>query len=350
MIQKENQDKFTTWTVSPQLKSYGKPVEFVGGKIIFDLMEEVKLVGPTDARVLVTGETGTGKSLIARAMHYVHPERGPNIFRPVNVGALVPDLASSQLFGHVKGAFTGADHENHGIALEANKGTMYVDEIDSCTRAVQTLLLTIIETSVIRPVGGGSRDYHDVDIRFITSSIKDSHALSKIIRTDLYHRIAEYHIALPPLRERGDDISQLAFYFLQKASAQFRKKMTALTKIDQDAIQRMNQHPWYGNVRELNHAINAAVIRSRVDRSTNELKNKWIILIETASNECIEADEHIGVLFNANRKLNEAALEFKKNWVDRVVKISNNRTEASETLGIDPKTLKNILNSDLGDR
>lgn len=246
------------------------------------LREEISFVAPTDARVLITGETGSGKNLVARVLHDLHPQRHGFEFRSTNVGALVPELAAAQLFGNVAGAYTDAKHAVEGIAVEADRGSLFLDEVSTAPPNVQVMLLTLIETRQINPVGA-PKDYTrpQVDLRFIAASSSTPRQLLGMpsFRNELFYRLAEYVIELPPLRERGDDVLILAERFLVKASKQFRREddgFAPLQKISAAAKDRLLAHTWPGNVRELEQVIRAAVVRSRQNQNARQLESDWV--------------------------------------------------------------------------
>jgi DNA-binding NtrC family response regulator len=208
------------------------------------------LCGPTEARIVITGETGTGKTSIARALHFMHPTRGARNFRRTNIGALVPELAASQLFGHVKGAFTGAERDHKGIVEESNLGTLFLDEVSTAADVVQVMLLTLLENNTVNRVGAepGTRPIA-VDVRFIAATTMSLTALqaSTAFRKDLFFRLAEYHIHLPPLRECKEDIEPLALSFLEECHATHRTDDCArLQTIEPAAMDRLVAADWPG--------------------------------------------------------------------------------------------------------
>ena len=243
---------------------------------------------------------------------------------------------ASQLFGHVKGAFTGAEKDYDGIAVEADKGTLFIDEIGSASKAVQAMLLTIIETKTIRPVGADADAYREVDVRIVTASLAGPDRLKDVIRPDLFYRVADYCIPLPPLRSRAEDIPALALYFLRAAN-ELRVGMPPLTKIAKPALRRLEQHRWPGNLRELNHVIRSAVVRSRESENESVLKEQWVRISEPS------AETHIGMPFNASTAWREVQAEFARRWMEAAIQASGGRTKASQQLAIDHKTLKKYV-------
>lgn len=255
-------------------------------KKMLDVRKHIELVAPTEARVLITGETGTGKNLVAQAIHLRHPSCSCHTFRRTNIGALVPELAASQLFGHKRGAFTGAYKDVEGIVLEANHGTLFLDEVSTAAQCVQIMLLTLLEAERINPVGAGRDDDRPkFQIRVLAATTLTPQQLLHLdsFRHELFYRLAEYVIELPPLRERKEDIPDLAGYFLFKANKKIRcakeqgKRCRALMGLEKDALDYLcEKYDWPGNVRELDHVIRAAVVRSRVCPEAITLRKEWI--------------------------------------------------------------------------
>jgi DNA-binding NtrC family response regulator len=211
-----------------------------------------------DARVLILGETGTGKEVCARAIHYLSL-RSAKPFIPVNCGAIPVDLVENELFGHEREAFTGASSSRAGLIHEADGGTLFMDEIDCLPLLAQVKLLRFLQEKEYRPLG--STKVHRADVRVIAASNGDlERALNNgKLRRDLYYRLNTVSISLPPLRERQEDIPLLARYFLSKYSHELGKKVAGFSP---KAIQSLFAYEWPGNVRELEHVIERAVVMS----------------------------------------------------------------------------------------
>ncbi len=255
-----------------------------------EVKEMIKLVAPTDAKVLISGETGTGKTMIANIIHSLHPTRKDYNFRRTNIGALVSTLAQSQLYGHVAHAFTGATQKSDGIVLESNNGTFFLDEVATAHPEVQIMLLNLLEIPVVNPVGGGVNDRKKVDIRVISATTHSPHELlnRESFRTELFFRISEYIIELKPLRERKEDIKLLANHFMKANNEKIRcpgklmedgktsKSFPKLKGIESEALKMLEDYDWPGNVRELEHVVRSAMVGSRKDSDANTLKKEWI--------------------------------------------------------------------------
>ena len=280
-------------------------------RVIQEVKEKIKLVAPTDARVMITGETGTGKTMVANIIHDLHPHRKNHHFRRTNIGALVPTLAQSQLYGHVAHAFTGATKKNDGIVLESDKGTLFLDEVATAHPAVQIMLLNLLEIPVVNPVGGGVQDRKAVNIRIIAATTQSPHELLNLesFRTELFFRISEYIIEIKPLRQRKEDIKLLANHFIRENNPGIRcpvilkkdgkksKPFSGLKGIAPEALEMLEGYNWPGNVRELEHVIRSAMVESRKDPQATTLKKEWIRF----SNYTLEpADNSAGGAFPDN--------------------------------------------------
>jgi two-component system, NtrC family, response regulator HydG len=220
------------------------------------LLEQVRAVADSDASVLLLGESGTGKELMARALHWSSSRRaGP--FVAVNCAAVPESLLESELFGHEKGAFTGADRKHVGLFAAAHGGTLFLDEVADLPLAMQVKLLRAIQEKAVRPVGGA--ELLQLDLRLVTATNRDLAAMvpEGKFREDLYYRLAVIPIRLPALRERTEDIPLLAEHFLRDAAARLGKRLSGYSA---DALEWMREHRWPGNVRELENAVERAAV------------------------------------------------------------------------------------------
>lgn len=260
--------------------------ELIGASPAMDhLNEEIRMVAGSDFTVLINGETGVGKELVARTIHKQSTRKnGPLVY--VNCAALPENLIESELFGHVKGAFTGANQKRAGKFSIADGGTLFLDEIGEIPLAVQSKLLRALQSQEIQPVG--QDETHQVDVRIIAATNRDLLQESEAgnFRPDLYHRLSVYPINAPALRARKDDIALLAGYFIEQTR---RKLHIPQMKFSATAVQHLKQYDWPGNVRELEHCITRAALKA----SSNQ-RDKAIVTIKP---------EHIGELLSSNAEL-----------------------------------------------
>lgn len=228
---------------------------------IREVREVLSRLGPSEATVLLLGESGTGKELAARTLHALSDRReGP--FVAVNCAALAPNLLESTLFGHQKGAFTGAAETREGLFAAARKGTLFLDEVGEASLDVQAKLLRVLETRTFSRVGSTKEEESDARIVAATNRDLRVEVTEKRFREDLFYRLCVVPVALPPLRERTDDIPLLAELFLERAAARHKRETPSL---GQEALAALTSHPWPGNVRELANAMEAAVLLARGD-------------------------------------------------------------------------------------
>jgi DNA-binding NtrC family response regulator len=241
-------------------REIGKAHDFSGiigdSPSIKSILAEVRKVTDTRSNVLLLGETGTGKELFARVIHH-NSSRREMPFVPINCSAIPENLLETELFGHVRGAFTGAVATKRGLLEEADGGTVFLDEIGDMSLPLQAKLLRVIEDQVIRPVG--STKGTKVDIRFITATNQDLRAAVKsgIFREDLYYRINVISLRIPPLRDRQDDIRLLVSYYLEKYGQEMGKPAKG---VSDEALGLMVKYEWPGNVRELQNVVERAIL------------------------------------------------------------------------------------------
>jgi DNA-binding NtrC family response regulator len=227
---------------------------------MLETMERVRRVAQTEASVLISGESGTGKELIAHAIH-THSERSAHAFVPVNCAAMPSDLLESELFGHVRGAFTGARESRIGLMESAAGGTFFLDEICEMGLELQAKLLRALQERRVRPVGG--REEVALDIRVVAATNRDPERAVRDgdLREDLYFRLNVVPIRVPPLRERPGDIELLAAHFLQRYCARYGRSLS----LDRSAVEALRAHAWPGNVRELQNVIERVVSLAAAD-------------------------------------------------------------------------------------
>ena len=234
---------------------FGLPGLLAASPQMAPVIDLVRRVAPTDATVLVQGESGTGKEVIAKAIHHASGRaRGP--FVAINCGALPESLLESEIFGHVKGAFTGASGSKKGLFEEAHDGTLLLDEIGEMAPSLQVKLLRALQSGEIRPVG--STQAITVDVRVVAATNRDLEQLIRQggFREDLFYRLNVISVALPPLRERREDIPLLAAHFLDRSGRRLGRR----ARLSPAAVDRLLRYPWPGNVRELENAIERSAI------------------------------------------------------------------------------------------
>jgi DNA-binding NtrC family response regulator len=289
---------------------------------LMKVLNQVRKVAKTDANVLITGENGTGKELIAREIHNLSG-RAEEVMVSVDIGSLSETLFESELFGHIKGSFTGA-HENRPGKFEiADEGTLFLDEIGNLSVHLQSKLLAAIENRQISRLG--SNELIPIDIRLISATNKnpESMIIEGLFREDLLYRINTIHIEVPPLRERGNDIIILAGFFLQKYSSKYNRPNI---RINAQAQEKLLRYYWPGNIRELQHAIEKAVILSE----TAVLKPDDFYLHNTNQ---FNSNDSIFTLEEMEKKMIRSAID----------KNNGNLSAAAQQLGITRQTLYNKL-------
>jgi two-component system, NtrC family, response regulator HydG len=322
-----------TFRVAPPAEAAGKetPHPVTGDYVIGHsevsraLYEQASLIAPTDMSVIVQGESGTGKEYAAQLIHSLSLRtKGP--FMAVDCGALSKELAASELFGHVKGSFTGAVGDKTGQFELANGGTIFLDEIGNLSYEVQVQLLRAIQERKIHKVGG-EKDI-EVDVRIIVATNDDlkSKAEQGQFREDLYHRLNEFKIQVPPLRERGEDISFFARFFLDRANQELHKQVEGFSP---EAMHIFHQYPWPGNLREFRNIIKRAVLLTKSPLISPDC------IPEDLRQEA-ETTRPVASPFD----LKEVQKETEKEQITKALeKCKFNKSRAARLLNIDRKTL-----------
>ena len=252
------------------------------------VLQSVNLVAPTEATVLITGETGVGKEVIAQAIHDNSPRKEAP-FKVINCGAFSPELIQSELFGHEAGAFTTAIRKHRGIFEQANGGTLFLDEVSEMSPEVQVKFLRVLEQQEFSPVGG--EEVIKVNVRVVAATnVNLKTAVNrKIFREDLYYRLNLFRIQIPPLRNRRSDIAPLAHDFVSQLSKNYDKLITGITP---EAVKYLQNINWYGNVRELRNVIETALIFAEGE----ELKKEDVeIAVENLNEPDEDSDTHATV-------------------------------------------------------
>ncbi len=307
-------------------KIVNTPQQYIKGNSPYSekLHSYIDIVAPTDMSVLVQGESGTGKEYVARTIHQ-QSKRADKPFVAIDCGALSKELAASELFGHVKGAFTGAIGDKKGVFEYAEGGTLFLDEVGNLNYDVQVKLLRALQEKVIQPVGSNKQT--KVNVRLVTATNDDlvNSVSSGGFRQDLYHRINEFKIQLSPLRMLGDDIEIFINHFIGQANAELGRRVK---NISASAKQVLNRYDWPGNLRELKNVIKRMVLLSTDDTAGKEtLPEEMVFAVE---NDLVNNDSDL----KAQNEINEKSLIQKT-----LLQVKNNKSKAAKLLNIDRKTL-----------
>jgi DNA-binding NtrC family response regulator len=300
-----------------------------------------------DTTILITGESGTGKELVAEALHAESPRRNRPLVK-VDCTAIPEELLESELFGHKKGSFTGADRDRLGRILQADGGTLFLDEIGDITPRMQLRLLRFLQERTFYPVG---RDQPiQVDVRVITATNADlkEKVRRDLFREDLYFRLRVVDIILPPLRERKEDIPLLAQHFLSRFEEKMKKGITGFSD---SVMEPLNNHSWPGNIRELEHIIERAYVLCPGDTITTDHLPSEVMTATAAKQEIHEPTSHIPPLQHPAGSINEPENEIER-VIDALRRTAGNKAKAARLLGIDRSTLYRKIsnyNIDLSD-
>ena len=290
----------------------------------------ISAVAKTDLSVLLQGETGVGKSFMARRIHDISP-RSDKPFIPVDVAVISENLIESDLFGHVKGAFTGADKDKDGFFKKAVGGTIFIDELENIPTEIQAKLLKVIDEKVIVPVGSVKMEKVDVRIICATNVPVEELLKQSKLRKDLYYRLNEFTFTIPPLRERKEDIEKLVSTFLKDIVRDLGRE---IKEVSFDAFETLRSHEWPGNIRELKNTLQRAVLFSHGD-----------ILKKSDIKVCAAKDENTETLIKNDLKLSEVVARVEKQLIlNTLEKTGRKKLKTAEILGIDYKTLIKKIN------
>jgi DNA-binding NtrC family response regulator len=328
-----NSEKLTVLGISPPFRK---------------AIELARRVAATDASVFLTGESGTGKELFAQFVHQ-HSRRSSRQFVALNCAALPEPLLESEMFGHVKGAFTGAVRDKPGLLETANGGTMFLDELLEMSKPIQAKLLRVIQDGVLRRVGS---EHHDavVNVRFIaaTNRAPEQALADGSLREDLYYRLRVVPIHIPPLRERPEDIPVLAKYFLQLYWTRHRGTATPIPRLSEGALRALRACPWRGNVRELQNVFEHAVVLLEPGAEVQRFNIPFLdaTLAGAPGNDvepALPAD--LGATEQTYRVARERLLaEFERRYLARLVKqAGRNMSKAARLAGVDRTTLYRLM-------
>lgn len=297
------------------------------------ILEYINLVAPTDMSVIIQGESGTGKEFIARKIHELS-HRNQKPFIAVDCGALSQELAGSDFFGHVKGSFTGALHEKSGQFEVADKGTIFLDEIGNLSYEIQIKLLRAIQERVIRKIGS-NKDI-PVDVRILAAT--NDNLLQEVkegnFREDLYHRLNEFSILVPPLRSRTDDIPHFVRFFLQRANDELGRNVRT---IPDDVMASFIAYSWPGNIREVKNVIRRAVLLSKGESLEKAALPVEILMSEATSKNYTDDPTHDNSLKDLTGKTEKEII------IATLQKAKFNKSKAAQLLNIDRRTLYNKL-------
>jgi DNA-binding NtrC family response regulator len=297
---------------------------------VFDL---IRLAAPSRSNILVQGESGTGKELVAKAIHHASP-RARDAFVTVNSGSLPPELLESSLFGHIKGAFTGAIATKRGLFEVADGGSIFLDEIGNINLETQAKLLRVIQEKEFMRLG--SVETVKVDVRIIAATNADLHKLmaEQRFREDLYYRLNVITIQLPPLRRRREDIPLLTQHFLQKYAEENKRRVKEVTP---DAMRILLDHAWPGNVRELENTIERAVVLCTGDRITTELLPDYL-------RYPTRTDQPAMVVPADGISLKDAVSNYERTMILQSLELANGvQKRAAELLQVKPSTLNEMM-------
>ncbi|WP_118196157.1 sigma-54-dependent transcriptional regulator [Albibacterium indicum] len=309
--------------------------EYIEGKSkqAVKLQEYINLVAPTDMSILIRGESGTGKEYVARSIHE-KSKRADKPFVSIDCGTLSKELAASELFGHIKGSFTGALADKRGQFEEASGGTLFLDEIGNLSYDVQVKLLRALQERVIQPIGANKQI--KVDVRVIAATNDDllGSTAGGDFREDLYHRINEFEILVPPLRERGNDLRLFTDFFVEKANEELGRNVEEL---DEEVWSVFSAYDWPGNLRELKNVVKRMVLLTADSTAkVSALPEEMVLSMKNASNE--DSYDISGDDLKSKNEAHERQL-----IIDVLQKVKYNKSKAAQLLNIDRKTLYNKL-------
>ncbi len=318
---------------------------------MLEIYKKIGQVAQSDITVLLRGETGTGKELIARAIYH-HSDRVNKPFLPVNCAAIPETLLESELFGHEKGAFTGADNKKIGKFEQCDTGTMFLDEIGDMPLSLQAKMLRVLQDGCLQRVGGS--DLIKTDVRIIAATNKNLESLINLgkFRDDLYWRLNVVSIHVPPLRERKEDIEDMVDYFIRKFNKELGKEVKGVT---QEISEDFRKYDWPGNVRELQSIIQRGMVLCKKDFLSGE-DCEWLSQIRLSDNTALDIEKSLAEAANDILKkggaeiFREAVSDFERLLVKRALELTkNNQALAAKLLGISRNTLRGKMGMDNND-
>lgn len=325
--QNGNSDKITLLGVSPSFRQ---------------AVELARKVAMTDASVMITGESGTGKELIAQFIHH-HSRRASRALVPINCAALPEPLLESEMFGHRKGSFTGADREKPGLLETANGGTLFLDELTEMSHAIQAKLLRVLQDGVVRRVGSETQEAA-VDVRFISATNRDPQeaVAGGILREDLFYRLRVVPIKLPPLRKRVEDIPLLANHFLAHYWDRHRQSGDLPPRISEEAMDFLRSRPWRGNVRELQNAIEHVAVLAEPNQ---QIRPDDIPIYDEVVAAPSDSGLPTGIMEEGYHSAKDKLVaHFEREYLTRlVVRADGNMSKAARLASVDRTTLYRLM-------
>lgn len=304
--------------------------------------ELARRAAPTNASIMIVGETGTGKEVIAKYIHQ-HSRRARKRLVPINCAAIPDQLLESEMFGHRKGAFTGADREKMGLLELANGGTLFLDELTEMSMALQAKMLRVLQDGIVRRVGSEGEEAV-VDVRFVSATNRDPREAirGKQLREDLYYRLNVVQVTIPPLRERAEDIPMLANHFLRVFWGRHRSARESVPTFTQDTLDFLSSRPWRGNVRELQNFVEHVTILSRPG---SQIQIHHLPLDQEVDPAAATNSNSVFPTSDAYHVAKEQVLAtFEKNYVTRLVaRASGNMSRAARLASVDRTTLYRLL-------
>ncbi|MFN3479683.1 MAG: sigma-54-dependent transcriptional regulator [Thermodesulfovibrionales bacterium] len=345
-------DAIKTKELMNEVVTFNASDDFTGGERIIgkspamlDIYKQIGKAAPTDATVLIKGENGTGKELVARAIYH-YSNRSTKPFLAINCAAIPEQLLESELFGYERGAFTGADFRRIGKFEQCSAGTIFLDEIGDMPLGLQSKLLRVLQDGKFQRLGG--TDTIETDVRIIAATNKDIENMVKrgVFREDLYYRINVVTINVPPLRERKEDIKELVHYFIQKYNKKLGKTIKGITA---DALKKLEDYTWPGNVRELENVIQKAMVFCNSDYLSMEcceglhvqnlLRSRCVTL-----EEAIENIVELAFKDGCHDRFQDIVNTLEKSMVKRAMELTKgNQVQAARLLGISRNTLRKKL-------
>jgi DNA-binding NtrC family response regulator len=320
-------------TLRHELRRLGRFGHMVGSSELMQQVYDLILrVAPTDASVLIVGETGTGKELVAQTLHELSP-RAKRPFVPINCGAVPSGLIESELFGHERGSFTGAERRRKGVFEQADGGTLLLDEITEMPIDLQVKLLRVLETGTVVRVGGDQVNRVDVRVLAATNREPEKAVAEGKLRQDLLYRLLVFPIALPPLRQRDDDVTLLSHHFVDALN----RRAHATKRFSEAALERLRSHAWPGNVRELKHVIERGFILTTGDEIGADS-----IRIEGDARQTLRAEDGSRLVVEVGASIREVE---KRLILTTLERLRGDKKQTADVLGISLKTLYNRLNA-----